>query len=100
WIGGFALRQKGVQRRGVGRGRKLDAEIVRDSAYPLPTFGGPHHTPKRWKPLRVEKAGGDAVGSDHQVLDQLLGAIRRPRLDVAQPVAVEDVLDFQRLKLQ
>src|SRR6185369_7429801 len=91
---------KCVQCPGVWRGRKLDAQIVRDAPYPLPSFGGPHHTPKRWKPFHVEKAGGDAVGGDHQVLDQLLRAIRRPRLDVAQLVAVEDVLDFKRLKLQ
>ena len=89
-----------VQRPGVGRGRQLDRRDRARRPVSAPTVRGPHHAAQRRKPLRVEKAGGDAVGGDHQVLDQLLRAIRHLRLDIAQPVAVEDVLDFQRLKLQ
>ena len=76
------------------------ARLRGQRANPIPALGRLHDAPKRRKAAPVEETRGDAVGRDHQVLDQRLGAVSGLRLQVAQRVPLEHVLHFDRLEVE
>ena len=62
--------------------------------------GGAQHSTQRGQALRLEVFRGDPVGRDHEVLDQLLGAVLLVRPEVGDQVAVEHGPGLPRLEAQ
>ena len=81
--------EKRVERARIGRRRKRVAGRGGDLDDAVPAGRRPHDAANRREAVRVEKARGDAVGGDHEIFDQRLGAIRHLGLQIAQRVAVE-----------
>src|SRR5207249_7363906 len=75
--GGFSAGEELRERGGAGRSRQLIARCGGELADAIPSLRRSNDTPQRWKPVRVEKRGRDAVGGDHQVLDERLRAVGR-----------------------
>ena len=71
-------RSRNVVERARRRARPAAARRARPPASTMrvPALRRVHHAAERGEAVRVEEARGDAVGGDHEVLDQLLGAVR------------------------
>ena len=67
---------------------------------PVPSFRRADHAPQGRELSRREIAGGHAVGGDHEIRDQVLGAVRLLGLQPANRVAVEDRSCLQRLEAE
>ena len=73
----------------VRRRRKSLAQIRGERDDALPTLGGSEDPPQRGEAARLQELGGDAVGGDHEVLDQLPRAVLLVGEEVGEHVAVE-----------
>jgi hypothetical protein len=95
-----AFLQESGEGAGVGLRRQPLAEAGGDLDDAPPALGGTDDTAQRGEALLLEEAGDDAVGGDHEVLDQLLGRVLAVLAEVAHRVAVEDRPRLDRLELQ
>ena len=66
---------------------------------PVPSLGRPHHAAQGRQFSRRQIAGGRAVGGDHEIGNQVLGAVRLLDFKAADRVAVEDRSCLQDSKL-
>src|SRR4029453_2306479 len=88
-IGGATLAEKGVQRarvRCVGQRLACLASNVDDPAPPLRCLQDP---PQRRRPALGEKPARFAVGGDHEILDEVLGAVLLLAAKIRDLIAVE-----------
>jgi len=69
------LQEKVVQSFRVGRGPQFLSVGQRDLHDALPALGRAHYPPQEPETALLQEAGDGAVGRDHEVLDELLGAI-------------------------
>ena len=88
------------QRRGIGRGRQRVAESGGDLADLLPALRGPHHAAKRREALVLQVARGDAVGRDHEVLDQLRRPVPLLLLEVDDVAVGHDRARLEHLEVE
>ena len=84
----------------VGLRRQRLVKLGGDLHDPAPAFGRAEDPAHRRKPAAGQVACRHAVGRDHELLDQLLGAVLRIRPQVGQHVAVEDGPRLERLEAQ
>ena len=93
--------EKRRQRERVGVGRQLVAESAPPASRMRSQRSGDFTTRRSdGNPRASRNRAIDAVGRDHQVLDERLRAVRRLRPHVVQRVAVEHGLDLDRLELE
>ena len=71
-----ARRETRPARRESGASGSVSPSSAASATNPIPALRRLHDAAQRRKAARVEKPRGDAVGGDHQVLDQRLGAVR------------------------
>src|SRR6202030_3227332 len=72
------------------------AATVRQLHDTVPALRLAQYTPQRRRALALQVAGDDAVGRDHEVLDELLGAIVLVGLKVKKPRPFEYGLTLER----
>ena len=99
-VGRLSLREIAGQRPRVRGRRQAIARLGRESDDAIPPLGRLHHAADRRGRAAVEEPGADAVGRDHQILDERLRAVRRLRPQVAQRLAVEERLHLDRLEIE
>ena len=92
--------QERVQGPRVGLGRQAVAVGHGDVDDALPALRRAHDAAHDREALALEEARDGAVGGDHEVLDQLLGAVALLGREPAHRVAVERGLHLDRLELQ
>ena len=83
-IGGAALAQERFERAGVRRGRQRPAELAADLDDAVPPLGVRSTRRIAGSPRVGEKPRDGAVGGDHEVLDQRLGAVLPVALEVGE----------------
>ena len=88
-----SARRVGLRRQAVPRPRRDLDDLV-------PPLGRTHDAAQRGDPLAREKPRRHAVGRDHEVLDELAGAVLRLHRQVRHGVAVEDRAGLDRLEIE
>ena len=99
-IGGTLRDEKFVEGGGIRGVRQFDAVLQGQCDNSVPAFRRAHHATDRRKLVCCEISGGHAVGGDHEILDDLLGAIRRFHGEVTELVAVKQRLRLDRFQAQ
>ncbi len=99
-VGLVALVQEKVEGCRVGLVRQPAAVLGRDLDDARPALRRAHDAAQGRQAAGFEEAGGRAVGGDHEVLDQLLGAVLPLRGEVGDRVAVEDRAALGAVELQ
>ena len=99
-VGCPARHEERVQRRGVRLRRQLVAIRRGEVDDALPALRGADDAAHHREAPRAEEAGDGAVGGDHEVLDQLLGAVLALGRQAAHRVAGEQRLDLDGLQLE
>ena len=94
------LTQKIMQRFRIGIGGKFGPHLRGDFHDPVPALGRFHHAPNGGQTLRLERTRDHAIGGDHEILDQLRGAILHLRIDFDAAVFEPDRLCLDRFQIQ
>ncbi len=76
------------------------AELAGERDDPFPALGRAHHAAQDGESLCFEEARDDPVGRDHEVLDQVLGAVRLLVRETADGVALELRAHLHGLQLE
>ena len=73
WVSGFAFNQKIVERLGIGRGRQFFALRRRQANQAVPMCWSSDDPAQRG--YFLQQPGHHTVGCDHEVFDQVGGAV-------------------------
>ncbi len=78
--------------------RQRDAVLPGYLDNPIPAFGDADHTADGREFFGRKETGGNAVGRNHEILNDLLGAVLFFQFKRTDLVAIEDRFRFDRFK--